>query len=111
MTFFIFCPHIFTKSLKSNIICFTSPQKKVMNNRSSGAFNAIISLLWLTTLFCNPLRCTHAYQQLKCQSAQVIFNAIGFKDMAKHQLISCIKKYDLKPAKEAQNLDKEKTLH
>ncbi|XP_068728316.1 uncharacterized protein [Montipora capricornis] len=39
---------------------------------------------------------------------QVAFNAIGFKDVAKHQLISCIKKYSLKPAKETQNLDKEK---
>lgn len=40
---------------------------------------------------------------------QVAFNAIGFKDVAKHQLISCIKKYSLKPAKETKNLDKEKT--
>mgnify|MGYP006964520091 FL=1 len=39
---------------------------------------------------------------------QVAFNAIGFKDVAKHQLISCIKKYSLKPAKETKNLDKEK---
>ena len=39
---------------------------------------------------------------------QVAFNAIGFKDVAKHQLISFIKKYSLKPAKETKNLDKEK---
>lgn len=39
---------------------------------------------------------------------QVAFNAIGFKDVAKHQLISCIKKYSLKRAKETKNLDKEK---
>ena len=36
------------------------------------------------------------------------FNAKGFKDMAKHQLISCIKKYGLAAAKEAPNLDKER---
>ena len=41
---------------------------------------------------------------------QVAFNAIGFKDVAKHQLISYIKKYGLKPAKEAQNLDKERAV-
>lgn len=39
---------------------------------------------------------------------QVAFNAIGFKDVAKKQLISCIKKYGLKPARESQNLEKEK---
>lgn len=39
---------------------------------------------------------------------QVAFNAIGFKDVAKKQLISCIKKYGLKPARECQNLEKEK---
>ena len=39
---------------------------------------------------------------------QVVFNAIGFKDMAKHQLTSFIKKHGLKPAKEAQNVDKER---
>ena len=33
----------------------------------------------------------------------VAFNVISFKDMAKHQFMSCIKKYGLKPAKEAQN--------
>ena len=34
---------------------------------------------------------------------QVAFNVISFKDMAKPQFMSCIKKYGLKPAKEAQN--------
>ena len=34
---------------------------------------------------------------------QVAFNVISFKDLAKPQFMSCIKKYGLKPAKEAQN--------
>ena len=34
---------------------------------------------------------------------QVAFNVISFKDVAKHQFMSFIKKYGLKPAKEAQN--------
>ena len=78
-----------------------------MNKRTSGAFNAIISLLWLTILFHNPQRCVPIPAAKVI--VQVAFNAIGFKDVAKHQLVSCIKKYGLKPAKEAQNLDKERT--
>lgn len=40
---------------------------------------------------------------------QKAFIAIGLKDVAKKkQLISCIKKYGLKPARECQNLEKEK---
>ena len=63
-----------------------------MNTRTSGAFSGIISLLWLTILFCNPQRC------VPTPAAKVIV----------HQLISCIKNYGLKPGKEIQNLDKER---
>lgn len=77
-----------------------------MSKRSSGAFNAIISLFWFTTLFCNLQRCVPT-TAVKA-TVQVTFNATGFKDMAKHQLISCIKKDGLAAAKEAPNLDKER---
>ena len=73
----------------------------MMNKRTSGTFNAIISLLWLTTLFRNPQRCVPIPAAKVIE--QVAFNVISFKDMAKHQLMSCFKKYGLKPAKEAQN--------
>ena len=59
--------------------------------------------------FRNPQRCVPIPATKVI--VQVAFNAIGFKDVAKHQLISCIKKYGLKLAKEAQNLDKERATH
>ena len=72
-----------------------------MNKRTSGTFNAIISLLWLTTLFRNTQRCVPIPAAKVIE--QVALNVISFKDVAKHQFMSCIKKYGLKPAKEAQN--------
>lgn len=39
---------------------------------------------------------------------QVAFNAIAFKDVARKQLISCVKKYGLIPSKECQTMEKEK---
>lgn len=77
-----------------------------MKKRTSGALNAIISVLWLTTLFLNPQ--TGVPVAAAKVIVQVAFNAICFKDVAKHQLISCIKRYGLKPAREAQTLDKER---
>ena len=72
-----------------------------MNKRTSGTFNAIISLLWLITLFRNTQRCVPIPAAKVIE--QVALNVISFKDVAKHQFMSCIKKYGLKPAKEAQN--------
>ena len=72
-----------------------------MNKRTSGTFNAIISLLWLITLFRNTQRCVPIPAAKVIE--QVAFNVISFKDVAKHQFMSFIKKYGLKPAKEAQN--------
>ena len=72
-----------------------------MNKRTSGTFNVIISLLWLTTLFHNTQRCVPIPAAKVIE--QVALNVISFKDVAKHQFMSCIKKYGLKPAKEAQN--------